>query len=49
MIPLLLYLLSYCSESTSYYLFSTIYSMIVPDYLYPAKFKLSGSIIDEDI
>jgi hypothetical protein len=40
MIHLALYLLSYCSESTAYYLFSILYSLVVPEYLYPAKFKL---------
>jgi len=49
MIPLLLFLLSFCSENTAYYLFSTIYSMIVPEYLYPTKYKLNGGLIDEDI
>jgi hypothetical protein len=40
MIPLLMYLLAYCSESTAFYILSTIYSAVVPKHLYPVQYKL---------
>jgi hypothetical protein len=49
MIHIVIYLLSYCAESTAYFLFSTLYNTVVPEYLYPGKFKLHSSFIDEDI
>lgn len=40
MIPLLVYLLAYCSESTAFYLLSTLYSAVVPKHLFPTQYKL---------
>ena len=39
----------YCSEETTFYLFSLIYKFVVPTYLYPNEYKKNSNLIDKDI
>lgn len=49
LISITIYLLCYCSEASTYYILSFIYSEIIPEYAYPNNFKKKASQIDDDI
>jgi hypothetical protein len=49
MIDLVFYILAYCSEAVTFFIFSFMYRQILPEFMQPKTFKQQAAAIDDDI